>query len=115
MVSGTVRLAWACPVTRLPVFHKTAARKTIPNPKPRTNAATVFMPLLLQRGRRAGADDCRQFQHVPVRQPDTTVRGGMPDLARLRRTVNSVVIFGEVDPRQADRVVRARGERLLVG
>src|SRR5690349_8941630 len=114
MVSGTVRTTWAC-VTMLPVFHKTTARQTIPAPKPRVNAATVFMSLLLQRGGHAGPDYGCQFEHVPVGQPDAAVRGGVTDLARFRGSVNSVVIFGEIDPCQADRVVRARGKRLLVG
>ena len=43
------------------------------------------------------------------------MRGGVADLAGLRGSVNPVMIFGEVDPCEADRVVRAGGERLLVG
>src|SRR6266852_1446928 len=105
MVSGTVRPACAR-VTKLPVLHNTAARLAIPAAKPSANAATVFMSLVLQRGRRSGPDDRSQFQHVPVGQPDAAVRVGVADLARLRCTVNPVVILREIDPCQPDGIVR---------
>ena len=100
----------------LPVFHKTAARQTIPAPKAKcerryASSCPYSFSMAGVPGRTIAASSSTS-QLVSRMQPCEV---GVADLARLRGTVNPVMIFGEVDPCQPDRIVRTRGERLLVG
>ena len=57
-----------------------------------------------------GATRAATPQRIPVGEPDAAVRLGMADLRRLRRPVQAVVRPRQIDPDDADRVVRARRE-----
>src|SRR3954466_9128841 len=72
--------------------------------------------LLLEDRRQAGLDHGGQLRRVPIGEADTTVRCRVPDPRGLGRSVNSVMLFREIDPNDADGIIRARVDgRLLVG
>src|SRR6202011_1599377 len=61
------------------------------------------------------AERAGEVENVPVRQADAPVRLGLADLGGVGRAVDAVARLRQVDPHEADRIVRSRpdGERVL--
>ena len=70
--------------------------------------SNAVVPLFPKNGGSPGLDHRRQFSSIPIGEADAPVGMSVPDLRRLRRSVNAVMLFREANPDDAHWIVRAR-------
>src|SRR5262249_3926120 len=84
--------------------------------------ATAALGLTAEAGRadasleddgRVRTHECRNTRRVPVGEPYAAMRLRVADPRRLRGSMQAVVLDAQIDPDDADRIVRSRFDRRL--
>src|SRR3954452_4857170 len=81
--------------------------------RPSPSGLSVDALLLLELDLRAALHVQGEVAGIPVREADADVRLGLADLLGLGRAVDAVGGDRQVDPDEADRIVRSRVDREL--
>ena len=56
----------------------------------------------------------REIERVPIGEPNAAMRFGLADLFRRRRAMDAVARRAQIDPDDADWILRTRSDRKLV-